>query len=174
MNNSGIVRKIDELGRIVIPKEIRNTLNIKNGESIEIKVINEEIILKKYYKMKNEIDDIKKYINIMDLLLDCSIVVTDREKVIVATQKCNQYIGERISLELTNIIEERKLSVDKTINKFKLLKNEILEGSYIIMPIIVDTDLLGCIFAIKSTPVKETDILAINILNYLIKDKYLL
>ena len=51
MKNTGVVRKIDELGRIVIPKEIRKTLNIGTGEDLQIFVENDSIVLKKYIKM---------------------------------------------------------------------------------------------------------------------------
>ena len=50
---TGVIRRIDELGRIVIPKEIRRSLRIKEGESLEILVDNENIILKKYSLIKN-------------------------------------------------------------------------------------------------------------------------
>lgn len=48
MKSTGIVRKVDELGRIVIPKELRTTLNIEEKDSLEIYVDGEHIILKKY------------------------------------------------------------------------------------------------------------------------------
>ena len=48
MKSTGIVRKIDELGRIVLPIEIRNTLDIKSKDSIEIFVDDDKIVLKKY------------------------------------------------------------------------------------------------------------------------------
>ncbi|EPS56405.1 TPA: AbrB/MazE/SpoVT family DNA-binding domain-containing protein [Clostridium botulinum] len=48
MKNIGIVRKVDELGRIVIPKELRRTLNIEEGDGLEIYTEGEQIILKKY------------------------------------------------------------------------------------------------------------------------------
>jgi len=48
MKATGIIRKIDELGRIVVPKELRKAMNIKEGDGLEIFVENETIILKKY------------------------------------------------------------------------------------------------------------------------------
>ena len=48
MKATGVVRRIDDLGRIVIPKEIRKTLRIKDGESVEIFLENDNIVLKKY------------------------------------------------------------------------------------------------------------------------------
>ena len=57
MNTTGIVRRIDDLGRIVIPKEIRKTLRIKDGDPLEINISNENIILKKY----STLEDIRDY-----------------------------------------------------------------------------------------------------------------
>mgnify|MGYP002520521024 CR=1 FL=1 len=51
MANSGIIRRVDELGRIVIPKEIRRTLKIRDGEELEIFVDDDVIILKKFSKI---------------------------------------------------------------------------------------------------------------------------
>ena len=54
MKATGVVRRIDELGRIVIPKEIRKTLRIREGESLEIFLDNQEnIVLKKYFAMNH-------------------------------------------------------------------------------------------------------------------------
>ena len=53
MKTTGIIRRIDELGRIVIPKEIRKNLRIKNGESLEIYLENDSIILKKYSQIES-------------------------------------------------------------------------------------------------------------------------
>ena len=51
MKSTGVVRRVDDLGRIVIPKEIRRTLRIRDGESLEIFVDREMIALKKFSKM---------------------------------------------------------------------------------------------------------------------------
>ena len=53
MKTTGVVRKIDDLGRIVIPKEIRRTLKIREGESLEIFVEDETITLRKYSSMED-------------------------------------------------------------------------------------------------------------------------
>jgi stage V sporulation protein T len=63
MKATGIVRRIDDLGRIVIPKEIRRTIRVKEGDPLEIYVDREgSIILKKYNEFINYIDDINSII----------------------------------------------------------------------------------------------------------------
>ena len=53
MKTTGVIRRIDELGRIVIPKEIRKSLRIKNGESLEVYLDGDSIILKKFIKKED-------------------------------------------------------------------------------------------------------------------------
>ena len=60
MKATGVIRRIDDLGRVVIPKEIRKNLRIKEGDNLEIFVQNDEVILKKY-SMMNKINDLAKW-----------------------------------------------------------------------------------------------------------------
>ena len=59
MNTTGIVRRIDDLGRVVIPKEIRRTLRIRDGEALEIEVRDDNIVLKRY----SSFGDIQSFLN---------------------------------------------------------------------------------------------------------------
>lgn len=172
MNSTGIVRKIDDLGRIVIPKEIRNTLNIKESESLEIFVEDENIILKKHYKMNKNLNSINNYVNIIEQLIDSNIIITDREKVIVASTKHKDFLNTKINSNLLSLIEERKQKINKNIEKISLLENIIFESSYIITPIIVDADSIGSVICFKPGLLKDTDILSANLLCYLIKNEY--
>ena len=97
MKLAGIVRRIDELGRIVIPKEIRKTLHIKNGENLEIFIQNDNIILKKYSELGNlqELSDtITKSLN---YLLKENILITDTDKDIsIERKQKNKYLKQEI------------------------------------------------------------------------------
>jgi len=70
MKNTGVIRKIDELGRIVIPKEIRKNLNIRNGEDVQIYVEDEKIVLKKYQKVLTVQENVQKYLLMFSKLVD--------------------------------------------------------------------------------------------------------
>ena len=63
MINTGIIRKIDDLGRIVLPKEIRKSLNIYSGDDLQISIDNERIILEKYSRLDSFEETIIKIIN---------------------------------------------------------------------------------------------------------------
>ena len=77
MKETGIIRRIDELGRIVIPKEIRKQMKINNGENIEIYISDDNIILKKYSTVKNIEDFIQILIDSIYTSCKFNIVVTD-------------------------------------------------------------------------------------------------
>lgn len=82
MKHTKITRRIDELGRIVIPKEIRNNLNIKNGENIEISVDDNNILLSKYSLLKNNWSNLDKIVEIISRSFNLSIKIFDRENLI--------------------------------------------------------------------------------------------
>ena len=82
MKSTGVVRRIDELGRIVIPKEIRRNLGIRDGENIEIFTENDSIILKKYYRMSTSSDLASNLCELVYNNFNYKIMITDREKII--------------------------------------------------------------------------------------------
>ena len=172
MNSTGMVRKIDELGRIVIPKEIRNSLNIKESDSLEILVSGEYITLKKYYKMNNTKDVFKKYIDIVEHLVDSNYLITDKEKVILSSEKYNYLIGTKITNNLYDLIIDRKQKINKNEEELKILENVIIKAAYIITPIIIGSDSIGSVVCFTEGQLKDTDILSTNILSYLIKNQY--
>ena len=85
MKTTGIIRRIDDLGRIVVPKELRKTLRIKNGDSLEIFVDNEDIILKKYSPMESIEEAAAKYVESFNQVIKHSVIVTDKDRVIAAS-----------------------------------------------------------------------------------------
>ena len=80
MKTTGIVRKIDELGRIVLPKELRKCLNINTGDDFQIRVEDEKIILEKYSYLKNYEQEILKIINcfISETTYDIILIVNGK------------------------------------------------------------------------------------------------
>lgn len=105
---TGISRKIDELGRIVIPKEIRNNLNIKINDEMEIIVENNNIILKKHTKLDNIEDLIEIMIKNVLVITNKNIFITDKTKLFSTKEK--------ISEELLDVINSNKDVKNKNIN----------------------------------------------------------
>ena len=119
MKATGIIRRIDELGRIVIPKEIRKKLKINEGENIEIYIDEEEkIILKKYSNVKNIKDFVQTFIDSIYTSYKYNIVVTDTDKIIASVgNNKKELINKEISTNLINCMKDRISIKDKNILK---------------------------------------------------------
>ena len=85
MKSTGVVRRIDELGRIVIPKEIRRNLGIRDGENVEIFTEYDSIILKKYNRMEKTSYLANMLCEIVYNEFNYKIIITDREKIIASS-----------------------------------------------------------------------------------------
>ena len=102
MKATGIVRRIDDLGRVVIPKEIRRTLRIKEGTPLEIFTDREgEIILKKYSPIGELSIFAKEYAEALSQTTGCLACITDHDQVVSAAGPAHkEYAGRAISRDL--------------------------------------------------------------------------
>lgn len=160
--NTGIVRKIDELGRIVIPKEIRKNLNIRNGEDVQIFIQDNSIVLKKYEKLLSMKENADIYINNFKKLTSSDIIITDKEKVI--SSSVSAYVGNKIDSKIISLIDERKQEEGYFL-KFGTLS---IEKKYLVCPIIVDADSIGSIILLSDSAITDQDKLLAHILNILL------
>lgn len=146
MKATGVVRRIDDLGRIVIPKEIRKTLRITDGESVEIFLDNDNIILKKYYPLERIPSFYKKYADSIYSEIDCDIMIVDRDRIVVVSGDFKKkYLNCKISNVLEEIIKSKKNFVSKDINSICLSGNVSEKCSYIIAPIVSNCDAIGAV-----------------------------
>ena len=137
MKNTGITRRIDDLGRLVIPKEIRKNLRIRDNDQIEINVIDNKIVLNKYNNMEKDVV-INKLINTLKKVFKCSILYTSRDSIVdYALLSKDNISNNNLSDEIVNIINKRD---DIVINNYPTLLGYSL---YRISPIIVNGDLHG-------------------------------
>lgn len=109
MKATGIVRRIDDLGRVVIPKEIRRTLRIREGDPLEIFTDREgEIILKKYSPIGELGTLAKLYAESLSQTLGCTVCITDTDQIVAASgagkkELQDQYIGK----DMEQLLKER-------------------------------------------------------------------
>ena len=164
MKSTGIVRRIDELGRIVIPKEIRNTLNIDNSDELEIYVENNRIILQKYSLLFENKEKHNKIFSAVTNLVDGLLFITDKEKVI---NNC-LYENAKISNEIKQIIAERRIYSSNYENTF-IIGKEKITGYFCICPIIKNSIINGSIIIVKKDKILETDIVFIDVLKNIIE-----
>ena len=144
MKSTGVVRRVDDLGRIVIPKEIRRTLRIRDGESLEIFVDREMITLKKFSKMNNLEEVSKQLVDIINSVVNKNVLIADRDRFIaVAGNSKKKYLDKNISKSLEKIMSDRKYVLEKSSHEIELLDKEKELLSYIISPIIMNGDAIG-------------------------------
>ena len=168
MKSTGIIRRIDDLGRIVIPKEIRKNINIKENDSLEIFIDGENIILKKYSNLSKVEKLFNKYINILNEITSNSVIITDREKVLATTKKEEKLIGKEISAYLDNILESRNKVLSNDNRGLEITKGNILEGNYYILPMIVNSDINGLIIIISNNEISDLSKVSLEIINKII------
>ena len=157
MKATGIVRRIDDLGRVVIPKEIRRTLRLREGTPLEIFTDREgEIILKKYSPMVELAAFAVQYAEAMAQSTGLMVCMTDRYQVIaVSGGPKKDYLQKPVSRQLENIITERMnvLAVKEDKAYVPLIMDEP-EGvtAEAIVPIICEGDAIGAVAILSREP----------------------
>ncbi len=159
MKATGIVRRIDDLGRVVIPKEIRRTLRIREGDPLEIFTDREGgVILKKYSPIGELSDFSREYCESLQQTVGHIIIVCDRDSIIsISGTTKKEYIEKKISMELEKIIEDRKtVSLNEGPNKLiPIYYDEDSNGKYtaeVISPIIAEGDAIGAVIVVSKEP----------------------
>ena len=139
--STGIVRRIDELGRIVIPKEIRKNLRIKNGDNLEIVVDGENITLKKYSQIENAMDMAQVYAESFYQVLKYNVIVTDTDKIVaIAGNLKKKYINMGISESIERMIERRDTFVERKKKEIEISPGIKEFGYYTVSTIINNGD----------------------------------
>ncbi len=150
MKATGVVRRIDDLGRIVIPKEIRKTLRIKEGSPLEIFTEKEgDIILRKYSPIGEISNFSSEYVESLAKVTDLIAIVTDKDTIIAVsgTQK-KDLLEQSISEELEKIIDKREsviLEQSKAIMITEKGNKEKEAKSQVIVPIISESEVTGSV-----------------------------
>ena len=163
---TGIVRRIDELGRIVIPKEIRKNLRIKNGDNLEILVNGDDITLRKYSQIENVTDIASVYTESFYQVLKYNVIVTDTDKVVaIAGNLKKKYLNMGISDKLTNMIERRDSFVERKKSSIEISPGLSEFGYYAVATIINNGDSIGSVIILSlDTPMLEQEEKLANIL----------
>ena len=146
MKATGIVRRIDDLGRVVVPKEIRRTLRIREGDPLEIFTDREgEIILKKYSPIGELSAFAKQYAESLSQVLECLVGICDMDQVVAAAG------NEDITGELGEFLKERKTRNAKAGEKRYVPIVSVSEPykQEVISPILCAGDVIGAVFLLN-------------------------
>lgn len=148
MVKTGMTRRIDELGRLVIPKEIRKNLKIKDNDQIEINVIDNKIILNKYDNLNKD-----RVVNIilssLKRVINQNILFTSRDKIIDCYLINKEVIdNNELSEDIMNIIENRQ-------NVINYNKKDLV---YSVFPLIISGDLYGSLIIIGNKNINDKNL----------------
>ncbi len=156
MKTTGVIRRIDDLGRIVIPKEIRKSLRIKDGESLEIFLESENIVLKKYSQLGSLADFYKTYADSIYSAIKENIIIVDRDTIVaVSGELKKKYLDKNVSNELDNIIQKRMTYTEKEFKEISLSENIMEKASFTISSIIVNGDAIGAVLMLSKNRILD-------------------
>jgi AbrB family transcriptional regulator (stage V sporulation protein T) len=154
MKATGIVRRIDDLGRVVIPKEIRRTMRIREGDPLEIFTDRDgEVIFKKYSPIGELNAFAAQYAETLYRTCDLMVVICDRDSVISsAGVSKKEYTDKSLSDELERIIESRSLYVHRAgAEGMPVIADGTSHRVACAMPIISEGDIVGCVASLAAT-----------------------
>lgn len=159
MKATGIVRRMDDLGRVVIPKEIRRTMRMKEGDPLEIYVDREgEVILKKYSPMISLGDFSSEIAEALSHTLKTIVLISDRDAVVAVGGGSKQdYLHRGVGTIVENAMEERRTMVanriydEKDSRYFALLEGNGMEliSCFCIAPILPGGDVIGSVIILS-------------------------
>jgi len=155
MKATGIVRRIDGLGRVVVPKEIRKAMKLNEGEQIEMFTNNEcGIILKKYSPIYQISEFINMYTESIQQTIGNIIIISDTDTIIAASGIDSKvYIGKKITHELETVMKHRKLvtSGEEVLKRIPIYEDEkFINGAQVISPIISEGDVIGAVIILSN------------------------
>ena len=154
MKATGIVRRIDDLGRVVIPKEIRRTMRIREGDPLEIYTDREgEVIFKKYSPIGELAGFAAQYAETLYKTCNMSVLICDRDAVIAcAGVSKKEYLDHRVSEDLETVTDNRSVFVLREgVEKFSPLAEG---GSHYVscaMAILSEGDIIGTVVSLRES-----------------------
>ncbi len=164
MKATGIVRRIDDLGRVVVPKEIRRTLRIREGDPLEIFTDRQgEIILKKYSPIGELSIFAKEYAESLANTLGCTVCITDQDQIVAAAgfgkkELQDKYISKRME---TLMSDREQVLANFGDRKFVPLTEENTEefAGQVICPILCEGDVLGSVVLLERDEKKQMGVI---------------
>lgn len=159
MKATGIVRRIDDLGRVVIPKEIRRTMRIREGDPLEIFTTKDgEVIFKKYSPIGELSDFASQYAESMYKVNGCVCAIADKDNIIaVAGAPKKELLDKRISSDLENLLDQK---INYMVKKDKSDAISLVEENtkyYVgtLSPIISEGDCIGCVILVGTEEAQD-------------------
>ena len=151
MKATGIVRRIDDLGRVVVPKEIRRTMRIREGDPLEIYTDREgEVIFKKYSPIGELASFASQYADTLNKTCGMTVVICDRDAVIALSGVSKkEYMDKRLSAELDRVMETRGIYAwNEGTDQIGVTADASTHFVSCAMPIVSEGDVIGCVISL--------------------------
>ena len=157
MKATGIVRRIDDLGRVVIPKEIRRTMHIKEGAPLEIFTDTQGgVIFRKYSPVGELTDTTDQYADVLYRSVSMPVLICDRDRAIsVSGISKKDFAERRISTELEELMEDRGVFLRTQGEKLTPIESSE-HNAAVAVPILSGGDVLGAVVFLSAQGVQPT------------------
>jgi len=158
MKATGIVRRIDDLGRVVIPKEIRRTMRIREGDPLEIYTDHEgEVIFKKYSPIEELAETATHYAEALNKACNLSVIIVDRDIAVACSGMPKKDVLEhKISSDIDGIINARQLySWNNGDKKISVLDRQERYYAKVAAPIFSEGDIIGAVAIVEADNLTE-------------------
>ena len=155
MKATGIVRRIDDLGRVVIPKEIRRTMRIREGDPLEIYTSRDGEVIFKKYSVLGDLDEFSAAVcETASHAMGMSVAVADRDSIIaIAGGFKRELLGRRISEELTAVMEGRRIyRFDGESHRIAVTEDSESPTAVIAAPVLSEGDAMGLVLFVADSP----------------------
>lgn len=151
MKATGIVRRIDDLGRVVIPKEIRRTMRIREGDPLEIFTNRDgEVIFKKYSPVSELGDFASQYADTLYKTSGFPICITDKDSVIATAGVSKKELYEKpVSTEIEKVMEEKTAFVCSSEKNLPVTDTSDKYNAGIVSPIVSEGDVIGNVVVMR-------------------------
>ncbi len=162
MKATGIVRRIDDLGRVVIPKEIRRTQLIRVGDPLEIFVTAEgDVVFRKYSPMGELAAMAARYAAALHRSAGVSAVITDRDRIVAASGDVRAAQGRAVSADLARVMETRRPFTAVSDAEAPILCEEFPAPCRAVAPILCHGDLIGCVALTQSADAASVSLITV-------------
>lgn len=166
MKETGVVRRLDELGRIVIPKEIRKRLKIDNSDLVDIFTEEDKIILKKFHPLNHNVMFLSTFFDSVKKSYGCDLILSDKNQIIYNTIK-EELNSNELDKDFLNRIDSYLEKEISSLVKLNLTKEYIIDKDVIIYPVYVNQEKYGYLFILDGIISKRQKDLGTLILNFL-------
>lgn len=164
MKATGIIRRIDDLGRVIVPKEIRRTLRIREGDPLEIFVEDGGVIFKKYSAVQELSNFSQTYTDSLYKTIGHISIITDKDKVIaISGISKRDYLNKNISETLEKIIDEKDIYTSNT-KQISVIDEQLNSFvKIVIAPIISEGETIGSVILASENTNKDFNDIEFNL-----------